>query len=83
MRGFLFNPFLNFTELELYCCLNLTKSNILMPWVSISYSHNKNELKKTKDALFKTFEVYKNALRKGPEKYVTGRIVNPVFRKYN
>ena len=61
----------------------MLKSNILMPWVAISYSHGKKELEKTRKALIKTFEVYKKALKLGPNKFVQGRIIKPVFRKYN
>ena len=61
----------------------MLKSNILMPWVAISFSHNEKELKKTSIALFKTFETYKKALKSGPEKFVRGRIIKPVFRKFN
>lgn len=61
----------------------MLKSNILMPWVAISNSHGKQELEKTRKALIKTFEVYKKALKQDPNKFVKGRIIKPVFRKYN
>ena len=61
----------------------MLKSNILMPWIAISYSHGKKELENTRKALIKTLGVYKKALKLGPDKFVKGRIIKPVFRKYN
>ena len=61
----------------------MLKHKILMPWISISYAHNKQTLKKTLIALGKVLKIYKKALGKGVEKYLKGHVIKPVFRKYN
>ena len=57
--------------------------NILMPWVSIAYSHSDKTLKKTLTALDKTLRIYKKALKYGVKKYLKGHVIKPVFRKFN
>lgn len=61
----------------------MIKNGVLMPWIALSYSHNEKELEITKNALEKTFEVYKKAVNEGYEKYLNGNVIKPVFRKYN
>jgi len=61
----------------------MLKHKILMPWISISYAHNKQTLKKTLIALGKVLKIYKKALGKGVKKYLKGHVIKPVFRKYN
>ena len=61
----------------------MIKQKVLIPWVSISYRHNKKTLKKTLLALEKTLIVYKKALKYGIKKYLKGHTVKPVFRKFN
>lgn len=61
----------------------MINNKVLMPWISISYSHNKKELNITKKALEKTFEIYKKALEFSYDKYLIGDAIKPVFRKYN
>jgi glutamate-1-semialdehyde 2,1-aminomutase len=61
----------------------MIKNGVLMPWIAISYAHGEKELKLTKKALVKTFEVYKKAVDEGYEKYLIGDVIKPVFRKYN
>jgi glutamate-1-semialdehyde 2,1-aminomutase len=61
----------------------MLKNNILMPWVSISYRHTDKILKKTLVALEKTLYVYKQALKFGVKKFLKGRSIKPVFRKFN
>ena len=54
-----------------------------MPWISLSYSHNSKELQITKKAISKSFEIYSKALKNGLDKYLIGKPIKPVFRKYN
>lgn len=61
----------------------MIKNGVLMPWIALSYAHGEKELELTKNALEKTFKVYKKAVIEGYEKYLVGDIIKPVFRKYN
>jgi len=61
----------------------MLKQKILIPWIAPSYSHKDKELKITLDAVRKSLEVYKKALNEGIEKYLEGKSIKPVFRKYN
>lgn len=61
----------------------MIKNGVLMPWIALSYAHGDRELEKTKEALKKTFKVYKKAVDEGYEKYLVGDVIKPVFRKYN
>jgi glutamate-1-semialdehyde 2,1-aminomutase len=61
----------------------MIKNGVLIPWIALSYSHGEKELEITKNALEKTFEVYKKAVDDGYEKYLVGSPIKPVFRKFN
>ena len=62
----------------------MIKNNILWPsFISISFSHKKKEIAKTRNALKKAFLVYKKALYEGVKKYLIGPPIKPVFRKFN
>jgi glutamate-1-semialdehyde 2,1-aminomutase len=59
------------------------KRGILMPYISISFSHQAQDLDQTLDALDQTAVVYQQALNEGAAGFLTGPEVKPVFRKYN
>jgi glutamate-1-semialdehyde 2,1-aminomutase len=61
----------------------MLKSNIIIPWISQSFSHKDRELDLTLKALKNTLLTYSKALKKTPNYFVQGPIVKPVFRKYN
>ncbi|OSQ24994.1 glutamate-1-semialdehyde 2,1-aminomutase [Campylobacter concisus] len=61
----------------------MVKNGVLIPWMALSYAHRENEFEKTKNALEKTFEVYKKAVYEGYEKYLVGTPIKPVFRRFN
>jgi len=61
----------------------MIKNGVLIPWIAISFAHGKKELEVTKNALEKTFLVYKKAIEEGYEKYLEGDVIKPVFRRYN
>lgn len=61
----------------------MVKNGILIPWIAISYAHNQIELDITRNALNKTFKVYKKAVEEGYENYLKGSVIKPVFRKFN
>ena len=60
----------------------MIKNGVLIPWIALSYSHGDKELLEiTKNALNKTFEVYKKAVDEGYQKYLVGHVIKPVFRE--
>lgn len=61
----------------------MIKNGVLMPWIALSYAHGDKELEITRNALEKTFEVYKKAVDEGYDKYLIGNVIKPVFRKHN
>ncbi len=61
----------------------MIKNNVLMPYIAISFSHGEKELDITLYAVKKALEVYRRALEEGYEKYLSGKVIRPVFRKYN
>lgn len=61
----------------------MAKNGILMPCVANSYSHREEELNRTLEAIRRSLEIYKKALREGAACYLTGKPIKPVFRKYN
>jgi glutamate-1-semialdehyde 2,1-aminomutase len=61
----------------------MIKGGVLIPWVALSYAHGEEELKLTLQATEKALQVYKKALDEGVEKYLVGKAIKPVFRKYN
>jgi len=58
-------------------------NGILIPWITVSYSHNASDLQKTYEAFDETLKVYKKALDEGVENYLVGDAVKPVFRRQN
>lgn len=61
----------------------LINNGVLMPYISISYSHKETELELTLNATKKALMVYKAALTHGISNYLNGPSIKPVFRKYN
>lgn len=61
----------------------MIKNNILFPCIAMSYAHKEKELHKTLQAVYKSLEIYKKALKEGIENYLIGPVIKPVFRKYN
>lgn len=58
------------------------KRGLLMPSLVISYSHTDADVDRTVEAIGEALLVYRQALNEGVEKYLVGRSVQPVFRKY-
>ena len=71
------------TEFRTLFAQEMIKRKILMPWISISYSHGNRELNKTLNALDDVMKIYKKALSEGVHKYLEGPSIKPVFRKFN
>ncbi|HBM15430.1 MAG TPA: glutamate-1-semialdehyde 2,1-aminomutase [Lentisphaeria bacterium] len=61
----------------------MIKNGVLIPCIALSFAHGELELQKTLEATRKSLQVYVKALESGYEKYLQGKIVKPVFRKYN
>ncbi len=59
------------------------KRNLLIPSMVVSYSHGNEEIDRTIEAIADALVVYQKALDEGVDKYLIGRPVKPVFRKYN
>ncbi len=59
------------------------KRGLLMPSSIVSYSHSDKDIKYTVEKMTEAMVVYKKALAEGIDKYLEGRPVQPVFRKYN
>ena len=59
------------------------RRGLLLPSLLVSYSHSDKDIDKTIEIIHEALLIYKNALVEGPEKYLTGRSVQPVFRKMN
>jgi len=61
----------------------MVKKGILIPWVANSFAHKQEELDFTLKAIKESLEVYKKALDEGVERYLEGKAMKPVFRKFN
>ena len=59
------------------------KRGLIMPSSIISYSHSDADVTETVEKIHEALVVYKKALAEGVEKYLVGRSVQPVWRKYN
>jgi len=59
------------------------KRGLLMPSSIVSYSHENADIIETIDKVYEALIVYKKALNEGVNKYLVGKSVKPVFRKYN
>jgi glutamate-1-semialdehyde 2,1-aminomutase len=74
----------NSLELKTFFMQEMIKEGIIIPWISLSYSHTEKELEITLKALDKVFEKYYEVLLHDDIKSrIQGAIVKPVFRKYN
>ena len=60
----------------------IIKRGILAPSFINSYSHSETDISRTIEAVKEALGVYKMALEEGVEKFLVGRPVKPVFRKY-
>ena len=49
----------------------------------VSYSHSDEDIDRSVEAIGEALRVYKKALEDGVDKYLMGRPVKPVFRKFN
>lgn len=55
---------------------------VIAPSFVVSWSHSEKDIDATVEAAGEALRVYRRALEDGPEKYLRGRPVKPVFRRY-
>ncbi|MFZ2096420.1 MAG: glutamate-1-semialdehyde 2,1-aminomutase, partial [Anaerolineales bacterium] len=60
----------------------IIKQGIIAPSLVVSYSHTDQDIDQTVDAIANALQVYAKALDEGVEKYLVGKSVKPVMRKY-
>jgi glutamate-1-semialdehyde 2,1-aminomutase len=58
----------------------IVRRGILAPSFIHSYSHSPADIDYTLDVVGEALQVYRNALRDGPARYLEGRPLKPVFR---
>ena len=61
----------------------IMKRGILASSLVVNYSHTDEDIDRTVSAFDESFVVYRRALDEGVEKYLVGRPVKPVMRRYN
>jgi glutamate-1-semialdehyde 2,1-aminomutase len=59
------------------------KRGLLMPSLVLSFSHSDQDIDRTVAATDEALGVYKKALQDGVDKYLVGRPVKPVYRRFN
>ncbi|MDH3251985.1 MAG: glutamate-1-semialdehyde 2,1-aminomutase [Ignavibacteria bacterium] len=58
------------------------RRGVLAPSFVVSYAHNDEDIDRTGEVVYEALCVYRKALDEGVGKYLVGRPVKPVFRKY-
>jgi glutamate-1-semialdehyde 2,1-aminomutase len=61
----------------------IIKRGIIGPSFVVSYSHSDEDIDKTIQATGEALAIYRKALDEGVDKYLIGRSVKPVMRKFN
>lgn len=61
----------------------LIQRGVLAPSLVVSYAHSDEDIDRTVAAFDGALSIYAKALAGGPERFVQGRPVKPVYRKYN
>jgi glutamate-1-semialdehyde 2,1-aminomutase len=59
----------------------LIRRGVLAPSLVVSYSHSDLDIDRTIDAVDGALAIYRKALDEGPDAYLVGRSVQPVFRR--
>ena len=55
---------------------------VVAPSFVVSYSHSEQDIDRTVEAAAEALRIYRRALADGPESYIKGRSVKPVFRRF-
>jgi glutamate-1-semialdehyde 2,1-aminomutase len=61
----------------------LIRQGVIAPSFVVSFSHAETDLEQTAEAVHEALVVYRKALNQGIEKYLEGRPVKPVNRRFN
>ncbi len=61
----------------------IMKRGVIAPSFAISAAHGDEDIQRTIEVVAEALVVYQRALDQGVDKYLIGRSVQPVFRKYN
>jgi glutamate-1-semialdehyde 2,1-aminomutase len=61
----------------------LIRRGIIAPSFVVSFSHSDADIERTAEAVYGAHLVYRKALDEGIDKYLEGRPVKPVDRRYN
>ncbi len=61
----------------------LIRRGVIAPSFVVSYSHSDEDIERTGDIVHEALAVYRNALDGGIERYLDGRPVKPVGRRFN
>jgi glutamate-1-semialdehyde 2,1-aminomutase len=61
----------------------LIRRGVIAPSFVVSFSHSDGDIDRTAEAVYEAHVVYRKALDEGIGKYLDGRPVKPVYRKYN
>lgn len=61
----------------------LIRHGIIGPSFVVSYSHTDADIDRTAEVVHEALVIYRKAIDEGVEKYLEGRPVKPVYRKYN
>jgi glutamate-1-semialdehyde 2,1-aminomutase len=61
----------------------MIQRGFIVPSLVVSFSHSDEDIDRTIDAASESLRVYRKALEDGIEKYLNGRPVKPVNRRYN
>lgn len=70
-------------EMRTLISREMIKRGVLMPWISVSYSHDYDQMNQTIEAFKTTLEVVFTARDNGVKKYLVGPAIKPVFRQFN
>jgi glutamate-1-semialdehyde 2,1-aminomutase len=60
----------------------MIRRGVIAPSFVVSYSHTENDIDRTVDAAAQALKVYRKAIENGCEKFLEGRPVKPVFRRF-
>ena len=61
----------------------LIRHGVIAPSFVVSFSHSDADIARTAEAVAEAHFVYRKALDEGVDKYLQGRPIKPVYRRYN